>query len=183
VSPRRILLVDDDAAFRSVLGRRLVRLGHSVVEAEDAVAAREYARSFAPEWILLDLKLGRDNGLALVEPLLALAPEARIVIATGYASIPTAVDAIRRGATNYLAKPFDLQSLLRAFDGGVAHAPVALEHGPMALQQLAWEHIQRMVSDCNGNISEAARRLGVDRRTLQRRLAKRAARQRSAGPP
>jgi len=95
-------------------------------------------------------------------------------VATGYASIPTTVDAMRRGAWNYLAKPFDLALLLSAFEDAPDPAPADVAPAPMALQRLAWEHIQRVLSDCDGNVSEAARRLGVDRRTLQRRLAKRA---------
>lgn len=176
--PARILLIDDDAAFTGVLARQLSRRGHAV-DVADCAAAALAMDTAAPDWILLDLKLGEDNGLQLLAPLRARHPAARIVLATGYASIPTAVDAIRRGAWHYLAKPFTLDSLLRAFSDSPEEAPVAEPiDRPPALRRLAWEHIQRVLAECGGNVSAAADALGIHRRTLQRRLAKRPVRER-----
>lgn len=185
MSGRCILVIDDDDAFRGVVARQLQRLGHTVHEAADAAGALSRAAEVRPQWVVLDLRIGEDNGLQLIEPLLKRAPGARIVLATGYASIPTAVDAIRRGAWHYLAKPFSLHSLLRAFsddpEGGVP-PPVPQDAAPLRRQE--WEHIQRVLAECQGNVSAAATTLGIHRRTLQRRLAKRPVRERpAAGKP
>lgn len=185
MSGRRVLVIDDDDAFRGVVARQLQRLGHSVHEAADVGSALSRAADVEPEWVVLDLRIGDENGLQLIEPLLRHAPHARIVLATGYSSIPTAVDAIRRGAWHYLAKPFSLHSLLRAFsdepEGGVP-PPVPQDAAPLRRQE--WEHIQRVLAECRGNVSAAAATLGIHRRTLQRRLAKRPVRERPvAGEP
>lgn len=181
---KRILLIDDDMAFCQVLSRHLVRRGLAVQAAHDADTALravlETPPALPPDWILLDLRLGADNGLTLIHALHAACPDARIVLATGYASIATAVDAIRRGAWNYLPKPFDVDTLLRSFDA-VADAAMPADAAEAAptLRRFGWEHMQRVLADCGGNVSSAARMLGVDRRTLQRRLAKRPVRERS----
>lgn len=175
----KILVIDDDEAFCRVLGRGLERQGLQVQTAHTAASALGLAAEFQPEQILLDLRLGADNGLKLIEHLLRQCPGARIVLATGYASVATAVEAVRRGAFNYLPKPFDLPTLLRAFnvapEAGLAEDLPAL---PPTLRRQGWEHLQRVLSDSDGNISAAARVLGIDRRTLQRRLAKRPERER-----
>lgn len=178
MSTRRVLVVDDDDAFRGVVAARLGRLGHEVRTAEDATAALRAATASAPDWILLDLRIGTDNGLALIEPLAAACPQARIVLATGYASIPTAVDAIRRGAWNYLAKPFTMAQLIAAFSEGPEAGPPPVPEQPPPLKRLEWEHIQRVLGECEGNITRAAEALGMHRRTLQRRLSKRPVRDR-----
>lgn len=179
----RILLIDDDAAFCQILSRHLVRRGMAVQAAHDAESALRLATDCAPAQrpgrILLDLRLGADSGLALIPRLHAACPEARIVLATGYASIATAVDAIRRGAWNYLPKPFDVDTLLRSFDSAADEdPPVPAADAAPTLRRMGWEHVQRVLADCGGNVSSAARVLGVDRRTLQRRLAKRPVRER-----
>ena len=178
----RMLLIDDDAAFCTVLARRLQREGIACDIAHDAESALRLLdampRDTRPRRILLDLRLGADNGLALIQALRERCPEARIVLATGYASIATAVDAMRRGAWHYLPKPFDLDSLLRSFGDAPDAAPAEIAETPPTLRRLSWEHVQRVLAECEGNVSAAARVLGVDRRTLQRRLAKRPVRER-----
>ncbi|UHQ23132.1 response regulator [Lysobacter sp. 5GHs7-4] len=175
--PARLLVIDDDAAFCRILVRHLQRAGvdtHVAHNASDALAA---AATFAPDGVLLDLKLGADNGLLLIQSLREMRPQARIVLATGYASIATAVDAMRRGAWNYLPKPFDIDALARAYEQPSDVAPAPAE--PPSLRRQGWEHMQRVLAECGGNVSAAARVLGVDRRTLQRRLAKKPVRERA----
>jgi len=173
----KLLLVDDDAVFVRVLGRALRSRGFEVASADNAEGALAAARQEHPDFVVLDLKLGADNGLTLIPELLAVAPDTRILLLTGYASIATAVEAIKRGAHDYLAKPVDADAVVRALrEGGAARAvePPAnpQEALPPPLKRLEWEHIQRVLADCDGNISEAARRLGMHRRSLQRKLGK-----------
>ena len=177
--PPSLLLVDDDEAFCRVLSRQLAQRGVATSVAHDAQAALLAATRLQPAGIVLDLKLGADNGLSLIAGLVACSPGSRIVLATGYASIATAVDAIRRGAHHYLPKPFSLADLAQAFaDDSADPPPAAPPEAPATLRRQEWEHVQRVLSECQGNISAAARLLGVDRRTLQRRLAKRPVRER-----
>lgn len=175
--PARMLLIDDDLAFCQVLARMLARRGIEVQSRHDAASALSALESFAPDGIVLDLKLGADNGLLLIGELRRRCPQARIVLATGYASIATAVDAMRRGAWNYLPKPFDLDALVQSFDAPGADAAPPPE-APVSLRRQGWEHMQRVLAECGGNVSQAARVLGVDRRTLQRKLAKRPVKER-----
>jgi len=176
--PGPLLLVDDDAVFAAVLARALGARGFIVSTANDGVGALAIAREQSPPYAVLDLKLGAENGLALIPELLAARPGLRILLLTGYASIATAVEAIKRGAHDYLAKPVDADQVVQALlgDGNreVGHAPP--EHAP-PLKRLEWEHIQRVMAESDGNVSEAARRLGLHRRTLQRKLAKRPVRE------
>ncbi|SFK55272.1 response regulator transcription factor [Lysobacter sp. cf310] len=174
--PARLLVIDDDAAFCRILVRHLQRHAVETCIAHDAGTALQATEAFAPDGVLLDLKLGADNGLLLIQALRERCPQARIVLATGYASIATAVDAMRRGAWNYLPKPFDIDALARAFEHAPEQAPPPAE--APSLRRQGWEHVQRVLAECGGNVSAAARVLGVDRRTLQRRLAKRPVRER-----
>jgi two-component system, response regulator RegA len=170
----RWLLVDDDEAFRSVLSRALQRRGHVVHVAADSVTALDIATNTALERVVLDLKLNQESGLALIKPLLACQPGLEIVVLTGYASISTAVEAIQRGAQNYLCKPVDTDAILAAFTQKPASTPsVGSDDSRMSLRRLQWEHIQSVLQEHGGNISAAARALGLHRRTLQRRLSKR----------
>jgi two-component system response regulator RegA len=133
---------------------------------------------------VLDLKLGEENGLRLIPELRELVPDLRILLLTGYASIATAVEAIKRGAHDYLAKPVDADAVVRALLEGSDTAPqgedevIDAPEAPLALRRLEWEHIQRVLTECDGNISETARRLGMHRRTLQRKLSKHPVRER-----
>ncbi|MFO1423743.1 MAG: response regulator transcription factor [Candidatus Competibacteraceae bacterium] len=168
-----LLLVDDDATFCRVLGLALSRRGFAVVTAHGSAEALERARVEPPEYAVVDLNLAGDSGLNLIPDLLALDPTTRIVVLTGYASIATAVEAIKLGAVNYLAKPADADQVLAAFaaSGGDSGVPVSAR--PLSVNRLEWEHIQRVLRDNDGNISATARQLGMHRRTLQRKLAKR----------
>jgi two-component system response regulator RegA len=176
-----LLLVEDDAVFAGVLSRALQRRGFEVVVAANAADALQHARGVRPRHAVVDLKLGEDSGLALIPALLAEVPSMRVLLLTGYASIATAVEAIKRGAHDYLAKPVDADTVVRALLAGEGEAvpePIDAPETMLPLRRLEWEHIQRTLHECHGNISEAARRLGMHRRTLQRKLEKHPVRER-----
>jgi two-component system response regulator RegA len=177
-----VLLIDDDEVFARVLARALAARGFGVQTAGNRADALAAARELEPDHAVLDLKLGEENGLALIPELLEIQPDLRILLLTGYASIATAVEAIKRGATDYLAKPVDADQVVQALRGGGEGAEPASTPSFAAppLKRLEWEHIQRVLAECDGNISEAARRLGLHRRTLQRKLAKRPVRESGA---
>lgn len=168
----RLLLVDDDDGFRTALARALERRGLSVRAVADGATALAAQRQERIDWVVLDLRLHGECGIDLVERLLAQCPAVEIVILTAYGSIATAVDAIKRGAVDYLSKPVDPDQLVAAFEAGEPPAPeVAAE--PPTLRRLEWEYIQQVLVECEGNVSAAARRLGLHRRSLQRKLSKR----------
>ena len=166
-----VLLVEDDERFRDRLARALIARGcdvRTVATAQEAIAA---ASQESPELAIVDLKLGAENGLDVVRDLHAVDPTTRILVLTGYGSIATALESVRLGAVNYLTKPVDADQVLAAFDG----REVSQEQPPVAVPSLArveWEHIQRVLADCDGNVSQAARLLGIHRRSLQRKLSK-----------
>ena len=171
---RSILVIEDDEILRGQLVRMLRERGLVVEEADGIDACKQMlGRLPVQDAALLDLNLNDDNGLQLIEPILGHSPQCRILVLTGYASIPTAVAATRLGVHNYLTKPASLELILRALEGDAdGHLP-ALPDAPPSLERLEWEHIQRVLDDNDGNISAAARALGIHRRTLQRRLKKR----------
>ena len=173
-----ILIVDDDPSFNAILVRTLERRGHPAFGALDPAAARSAAQAMQPGRIVLDLNLAGQSGLALIPEFLAIRPDCRIVVLTGYASIATAVDAIKLGAVQYLAKPVEIEAVLAAFaqdDGPDLELPAPDE--PLSVDRLEWEHIQRVLSENDGNISATARALKMHRRTLQRKLSKRPAKE------
>jgi two-component system response regulator RegA len=169
-----VLVVDDDEVFARVLARALDSRGFVCTIAHDSAGALAACALAPPCHVVLDLKLGSDNGLALIPQLKQLGVP-RILLLTGYASIATAVEAIKRGADDYLAKPVDADAVATALrasaDTGAQGA--AVSNDAPSLKRLEWEHIQRVLAECGGNVSVAARRLGLHRRTLQRKLAKR----------
>jgi two-component system response regulator RegA len=169
-----ILVVDDDEVFRTRLARALEDRGLAVTVAGDHAAAMAEAREESPELAIVDLKMPGRSGLEVVRDLRALDAGTRMVVLTGYGSIATAVEAIKLGALHYLPKPADCDEILAAL--GVAAAdgagPPDLEPATPTLARAEWEHIHRVLADCAGNISEAARRLGIHRRSLQRKLSK-----------
>lgn len=171
------LLIDDDALYLSVLKRSLERRGYRVETATNAAEAIAAANAHAPDFALVDLKLAEDSGLDLVGPLREAHASMRIVLVTGYASVATAVEAIKRGADHYLAKPTTVDAILRAIGEkeGVEAEPADTM---TPLSRLEWEHIQQAMIDSQGNISAAARLLGMHRRSLQRKLAKKPGRER-----
>ena len=163
----KILLIDDDSVFREALGRSLRRRGHEVTGAESPEAVAR-CRHFQPEAILLDLKMPGESGLVLLPQLAETVPGARIVMLTGYGSIASALEAVRTGAHDYLTKPADADQIEAALSGRTRNAGIAVP----SLDRVEWEHLQRTLADCENNISRAARLLGIDRRSLQRKLAK-----------
>ncbi|MGI2259948.1 response regulator transcription factor [Shewanella sp. GXUN23E] len=172
---KRILIVEDDHALASVLCRRLGKHGFDCTHVDNPSDALLQARRILPSHILLDMKLELSNGLSLISPLRQLLPRVTMVLLTGYASIATAVEAIRAGADNYLAKPVDTQTLLAALlpaGQTVAEAEVFDEVAPMNPRRLEWEHLQQVLQANQGNVSATARQLGMHRRTLQRKLLK-----------
>lgn len=170
----RILIVDDDAAFRQALSRAFQRRGLLPLQAGNAAEALGAVREQVPEACVLDLRIGQDSGLRLLPELLALAPDLEVVVLTGYASIATAVEAVKLGAIDYLPKPADADEILAALRGEGGVDPGAVQDTPpMSVDRLEWEHIQKVLAEHNGNVSETARSLGMHRRTLQRKLQKR----------
>ena len=170
---RRLLLVDDDAVFAKVMARALQSRGFAVTVVHDVASAMQAAHDGA-DFAVVDLKIGRESGLALIPELRRVLPHARIVLLTGYASIATAVEAIKRGAHDYLPKPVDADAVVKVLLGDAADkVDESHEMSSSRLKRLEWEHIQRVLGECDGNVSEASRRLGLHRRTLQRKLVKR----------
>jgi len=166
------LLVDDDPLYLRLLQRTLQRHGMHCHTAENAATALRLAREHLFDFALLDLKLEQTSGLQLIPPLRQLHPNMRILIISGYASIATAVEAIKLGADDYLAKPVAIDVLLRSLKDERAPAVPIEEVGLIPLHRLEWEQIQRALQETDGNISAAARLLGMHRRSLQRKLAK-----------
>jgi len=168
------LIIDDDPSFNAILVRTLERRGYIAFGALDTASALQLARETQAGQIVLDLNLNGSSGLALIPELLAINPDCRIVVLTGYASIATAVDAVKLGAIQYLAKPVEIEAILAAFEddnGPDFDLPVSDE--PLSVDRMEWEHIQRILNENDGNISATARALKMHRRTLQRKLSKR----------
>jgi two-component system response regulator RegA len=170
-----LLLVDDDVTFCEVLRAALEARGFEVRVAHSVPEGMAAAQHDSPEYAVVDLKMSGASGLDLVKRLHELDPNTRIVMLTGYASVATAVEAIKLGAVHYLAKPVDADEIVAAFQRDRGDAGVEPSARPMSVDRLEWEHIQKVLTECGGNISETARRLNMHRRTLQRKLAKRPA--------
>ena len=175
LSDRTLLLLDDDQALRTRLGRALESRGFEVTTAGSVAEATDALRQGLPAFAVLDMRLDDGNGLKIVEAIRERRDDARIVMLTGYGAIATAVAAVKAGAVDYLPKPADADDVVKALlaVGDAAHEP---PENPMCADRLRWEHIQRVYELCDHNVSETARRLGMHRRTLQRILAKRAPR-------
>lgn len=168
-----LLLVEDDDILRRRLARAFRERGIEVREATGLAEAREHARREAPEFAVVDLRLQDASGLDVVKELAAVEPTTSIVVLTGYGSIATALEAVRLGATHYLTKPADVEEILSALTrhDEPSEGQSELTTTP-SLARVEWEHINRVLADCGGNISQAARVLGLHRRSLQRKLAK-----------
>ncbi|HEY7374798.1 MAG TPA: response regulator [Polyangia bacterium] len=169
-----MLLVDDDEVFRERLATALRQRGQEVVTASDGEAAMQAAGRGKLAAAVVDLRMPGMSGTELVPHLLSLQPELRIVVLTGYGSIASAVEAMRLGAHNYVSKPADADDVLAAVTGEARPMPTASGSvsPPPTLARAEWEHIQRILADTGGNVSETARRLGITRRTLQLKLKK-----------
>ncbi|TWT78191.1 Photosynthetic apparatus regulatory protein RegA [Posidoniimonas polymericola] len=173
--PQKLLLVDDDELLRERMARALAKRGLEVHAAANADEATALARSHGPDLAVLDLKMPGRTGLELLTELRGLLPDLKCVILTGYGSIANAVDAMRLGAVNYITKPADADQVLEAFRRGEAETPLLAPadeiHAP-SLAEAEWNHIQQALADCHGNVTRAAEKLGIPRRTLQRKLKK-----------
>jgi len=167
-----ILVVEDDEAFRSLLVTAFEARGFEAQAAADVASAIAAARQDSPEMAVVDLRLPDGSGLDVVRALKKLDPATAIVVLTGYGSIATALEAVRLGAVHYLTKPTDADRILAAFELGLASRPRDLPLRAPSLARVEWEHLQRVLTDCAGNVSEAARVLGMHRRSLQRKLAR-----------
>ena len=168
-----MLLADDDEVFRRRLGAALGARGIEVRSAADGAAAMALAREESPEWALVDLRMPGGSGLDLVRDLKALDPATQVVVLTGYGSIATALEAVRLGARHYLTKPADVDEILTAFGSERLAQDDEDQTATPSLDLVEWEHLQRVLADCGGNLSEAARRLGMHRRSLQRKAERR----------
>jgi two-component system, response regulator RegA len=170
--PRTLLVVDDDEAFRTRLVRALNARGFVATGAGDYDQALSLARQDTPECALVDLKLPGRSGLDVVRELKTLDATTRVVVLTGYGSIATAVQSVKLGAHSYLTKPVDADQIVAAFDEGGGDPSQPPTPAVQTLARVEWEHIQRVLADCDGNVSQAARLLGIHRRSLQRKLLK-----------
>jgi two-component system response regulator RegA len=180
----KLLIVEDDSAFANILKRRMEKNGYSCWLADNINDALLTCHRQLPEFILLDMKLDNESGLNLITPIRKLLPHSHIILLTGFASIATAVDAIKLGADDYLTKPVDTQTLLSALAknrqnltqkhlSSTTHTDQKIQNGPtLSTEQVEWEHIQQVLKYNNGNVSATARQLSMHRRTLQRKLQK-----------
>lgn len=170
---RQLLIIDDDESYREVLSRSLSRKGFFVRTAANVEESLEACCTHDPEYILLDLNLAGQSGLNLIAPMLDIVPGARIVVLTGYASIQTAVGALKLGACQYLPKPANVSDIVKALLDDNIDIPEIPAEQRMTVQHLEWEYIQHTLGEHGGNIAATARALKMHRRTLQRKLAKR----------
>jgi two-component system response regulator RegA len=180
----KLLIVEDDSTFANTLKRRMEKHGYSCWLADNINDALLTCHRQLPEFILLDMKLHHESGLNLINPMRKLLPKSRIILLTGFASIATAVDAIKLGADDYLAKPVDTQTLLSALaknanssslkKSTLAANPATniINEPTLSTEQVEWEYIQQVLKFNNGNVSATARQLSMHRRTLQRKLQK-----------
>ena len=171
-----ILLVDDTLVLRERLSLAMQQRGFRVEMAGDYDQAVEVFRQRPTDLAVLDLRMPGKSGLELLRKLLQMRPSTRVILLSGFGSIPASIDAVRAGAVNFLSKPADADDILSAFVRGVEPSvPDGATAFPApSLARNEWEHIHRVLSECGNNISEAARRLGIHRRSLQRKLRKRA---------
>ena len=171
---KTLLLVDDEDSFRNRMTKAFQRRGYTVYDAPSYDEAMDILKKREIDLAVFDLKMEGKNGLILVRDSLNIQPSLRVVVLTGYGSISTATEAIKLGALSYLAKPADIDEIINAFqtEAGTGTSLDEQEIKPPSLARVEWEHIQRVLSDCNGNISAAAKKLNIHRRTLQRKLFK-----------
>ena len=176
---RSIMLVDDDETFRERLARALRDRGFDVRTASCVDEAVVLAQADSPEYAVIDLRMPGKGGMELLRELNRIDEGTRALILTGYGAIATAVEAVRLGAVNFIPKPADADDVVAAFEkyerGDAEGGPIVTSsYRAPTLARMEWEHIQRVLSDCGGNISESARRLGIHRRSLQRKLQRQA---------
>ena len=172
--PQSILVVDDDDPFRERLARALRSRGLNVETAPNPAAATATLAFFKPEGAIVDLRMPEGSGFEVLEAIRSASPSTRVVILTGFGSVASAVSAVRLGACNFIEKPADADDVLAAFSRGSLPPSESIPEQPRtpSLARAEWEYMQRVLADCGHNISEAARRLGIHRRSLQRKLGK-----------
>ncbi len=170
---RQLLIVEDDDAFARTLKRSFERRDYDVRVATSPEEAEALLADWRPGYAVVDLKLGNASGLACVQALRAADAAMRIVVLTGFASIATAVEAVKLGASYYLAKPSNTDDIEAAFERAEGNVDAPLDARPTSIKTVEWEHIHQTLVETGFNISEAARRLGMHRRTLARKLEKR----------
>ncbi|MDP2562612.1 response regulator transcription factor [Psychrobium sp. 1_MG-2023] len=178
---KKLLIIEDDLALATTLANNLKRRQLIVEHVDNVDQALAKCQVFRPELLLIDLKLGLGSGLSLISPIRQLLPHSRIVVLTGYASIATAVEAIKLGANDYLPKPISITLILASLTGDstgtAASSDLEIAEKPMSPARLEWEHLQKTLKECGGNVSKTARVLGLHRRTLQRKLDKKPSKQ------
>src|ERR1700687_3172675 len=170
---RRLVIREDDASFARALGRSFERRGYQVRLCQRVDGIENLLETFAPQYAVIDLKLVSGSGLECVKVLHDHDPNMKIVVVTGFASIATAVESIKLGACHYLAKPSNADDIEAAFARSEGNSSIALTQRPTSIKTLEWERIHETLAHTGFNISEAARRLGMHRRTLARKLTKR----------
>jgi two-component system response regulator RegA len=173
----RLLLVDDDETFCSVLKSALAKRNYEVLVATNVMDGIRLAEQNLPEYAVIDLRIGYESGLELVKKLISLDDNTQIVMLTGFASIATAVEAIKLGATHYLTKPANADEIVSALNKNEGDSSVSISENPLSVKRLEWEHLQKVLMQHDGNISAAARALNMHRRTLQRKLDKKPVRE------
>ncbi|ANG61503.1 two-component system response regulator [Marinobacterium aestuarii] len=173
IEQRHFLIVDDDPTFSRILARAMRLRGYDVQHAQNVEQALQCLQTQLPDQVTVDLKMEGASGLTLIPHLRAASPSMRILVLTGYASISTAVEAIKLGASNYLPKPANADQILAALAQQDGDPDMEIDTQPMSVSRLEWEHIQKILGEHQGNISATARALGMHRRTLQRKLLKR----------
>jgi two-component system response regulator RegA len=170
---KKILIVDDDEIFSRVLSKSLEKRGYTTFISNDISSSVEIVTKELPQYAIIDLKIKHDSGLSLINNFLSIDKNIKIVILTGYASIATAVEAIKLGAAYYLTKPTDADEIIKALNKGEGDSEISINNNIMSTYRLEWEHINKILLENNNNISRSANALGMHRRTLQRKLAKR----------
>jgi two-component system response regulator RegA len=168
----KLLLVDDDEVFCQVLSRALIKREFQVEVAHSQDQAVEIAKKFHPDLAIVDLRIDIESGLNMVRTLVDMEPGIRIVVLTGYASISPAVESIKLGAIHYLTKPAEVDEIVQALYRDQGNRDLPLTNRPMSPKRIEWEHLQKVLNDHDGNISAAARAMGMHRRSLQRKLNK-----------
>ena len=173
----QLLLVDDDQTFCQVLKSALERRNYEVLVANDVKTGIAFAERFVPEYAVIDLRIGHESGLELVKKLISLDDNTVCVMLTGFASIATAVESIKLGATHYLTKPANADEIVNALHKNEGDSSVLISENPLSVKRLEWEHLQKVMMQHDGNISAAARALKMHRRTQQRKLDKKPVRE------
>ena len=172
MATRNLLIIDDDQSLCDVLSRALARHDYQVSVAHCIDDAKNIAEQQQLDFAVIDLRIGQESGLEAVNQMISINPEMKIVVLTGYASIATAVEAIKLGAKHYLTKPAEINDIIDGFGKEEGDTTLEPTENPMSVKRLEWEHLQKVLQEHDGNISAAARAMGMHRRTLQRKLQK-----------